>query len=350
MRPDPNAKGAAFEADIECVLDSISTQHPEFVHVERHPRLVLQNDEVVIPDYHLIVELPFERSHYLIEVQNRARSEKDILHKIQHIRSKHRAKSFLFVFENSIPPETERALRTEGVMCLSAGRFKGFLERISDTIQSQPELPQPDDREDRAMLARPSQVFCYICQRSTILFETMSMDDQMVPVCWGCCRAKERAELQMQVTSTCPKCNHSFDWVMNKREPTPDGGTRPGFAPNCPVCRYDVTGSNERAPRTLDWHVCRDDLEGVRRMLRPTLRNLFGLIRPRVDARSEGEFTPLIHAAQNGNREMIALLLQHGADINAKTSTGKTALDMAVEYEHPGVRYFLVERGARKRS
>jgi len=152
--------------------------------------------------------------------------------------------------------------------------------------------------------------------------------------------------VEMPVTSTCPKCSCSFEWVMNKREPTPDGGTRPGSAPNCPSCGYDVTGSNERAPRTLDWHVCRDDLEGVRQMLRPAVRNLFGLLCPRVNARTESGFTPLIHAVQNGNEHMVALLLQHGADVNAKTKAGRTALDMAIEYEHPGVRELLIARGA----
>lgn len=81
-------------------------------------------------------------------------------------------------------------------------------------------------------------------------------------------------------------------------------------------------------------------------MLRPSIGDIFGLRRPNVNARNESGFTPLIHAAQNGNEEMVALLLEHGADVHAKTETGKTALDMAIEYEHRGVRELLVARGA----
>lgn len=39
--------------------------------------------------------------------------------------------------------------------------------------------------------------------------------------------------------------------------------------------------------------------------------------------------TPLMLAAQNGNRTIVELLLQQGANMHARTTQGKTALDLA---------------------
>lgn len=49
------------------------------------------------------------------------------------------------------------------------------------------------------------------------------------------------------------------------------------------------------------------------------------------NARQQGGFTPLHAAAQNGNAKMVRLFLAHGADVNARTSQGLTPLKMAKE-------------------
>lgn len=56
-----------------------------------------------------------------------------------------------------------------------------------------------------------------------------------------------------------------------------------------------------------------------------------------VNAAQEGGFRPLHSAAQNGNPEMAHVLLRHGADKTAKTDDGKTARDFALESGHAGV-------------
>lgn len=45
--------------------------------------------------------------------------------------------------------------------------------------------------------------------------------------------------------------------------------------------------------------------------------------------------TPLMTAVTENNRDMIELLLKYGADINAKDSSGKTALEAAVDEQRP---------------
>jgi ankyrin repeat protein len=53
-----------------------------------------------------------------------------------------------------------------------------------------------------------------------------------------------------------------------------------------------------------------------------------------VNARQAGEFTPLHGAAQNGQVEMVRLLLEHGADLGARAADGRSALDFALENGH----------------
>lgn len=48
-----------------------------------------------------------------------------------------------------------------------------------------------------------------------------------------------------------------------------------------------------------------------------------------IDARQEGGFTPLMAAAANGRVEIVQVLLDHGADTSMQSDDGHTALDFA---------------------
>lgn len=57
--------------------------------------------------------------------------------------------------------------------------------------------------------------------------------------------------------------------------------------------------------------------------------------------------TPLEIAARNGSIEMIKLLIENGSDINQQSkSQSRTALNVAVERQHPNVVAYLLEHGA----
>lgn len=54
--------------------------------------------------------------------------------------------------------------------------------------------------------------------------------------------------------------------------------------------------------------------------------------------------TPLIWAAGLGNREMVELLLQYGANSKMKTASGKTAIDLASHFNHTDMVKYLKSR------
>jgi ankyrin repeat protein len=53
-----------------------------------------------------------------------------------------------------------------------------------------------------------------------------------------------------------------------------------------------------------------------------------------VNAKQAGGVTPLHSAAHNGQTRLAKLLLEHGADLKAETEDGKTPLHMAEEEQH----------------
>lgn len=152
---DQNEKGKQFEEAVAQLLAGLAMQHPRLVTVEAKPRIDLQNDEYVIPDFHLTVELSHERRHYLIECQHREKASKGLLHKIQHVRNKQRWKTFLFLHPNTIPPELARALDSEGVMHLDLEAFELFVARLSASLGGQLEIRPEKVKPDGAMLATP---------------------------------------------------------------------------------------------------------------------------------------------------------------------------------------------------
>jgi ankyrin repeat protein len=66
-----------------------------------------------------------------------------------------------------------------------------------------------------------------------------------------------------------------------------------------------------------------------------------------VSARQTDNFSPLHGAAQNGQLEMVKLLLAHGAELNAKGG-GRTPLVIALEQGHQDVAGLLRQHGGKE--
>jgi ankyrin repeat protein len=59
--------------------------------------------------------------------------------------------------------------------------------------------------------------------------------------------------------------------------------------------------------------------------------------------REQGGYTPLHAAAQNGDEEMIRILIYGGADLTIKSDDGKTPLDLAMDAGHEKASLILGE-------
>lgn len=59
-----------------------------------------------------------------------------------------------------------------------------------------------------------------------------------------------------------------------------------------------------------------------------------------------GASTPLMEAAQEGHLELLRYLISQGANVNAKTATGDTALTYACENGHSDVAELLLQANA----
>jgi ankyrin repeat protein len=66
-----------------------------------------------------------------------------------------------------------------------------------------------------------------------------------------------------------------------------------------------------------------------------------------VEAAEEGGFRALHVAAETGDLRMIALLLDHHADPNARADDGTTPIVIARQKKHPDAERLLASRGAR---
>jgi len=65
-----------------------------------------------------------------------------------------------------------------------------------------------------------------------------------------------------------------------------------------------------------------------------------------VNARSEGRWTVLMIAAEGGYGDIVELLIENGAEVDAENTNGKTALMRAIERGHRNVVDLLINRGA----
>lgn len=137
----------------------------------------------------------------------------------------------------------------------------------------------------------------------------------------------------MQVISDCKQCGNSFGWNLNQVESTPDGGTRPARAPNCPVCGNDVTRTNEGAPRDFHNFAKQDDVAGMEGLVREAIKSgkdIRGVVNKEVSGQS---FNPLVVAAIYGSERATEFLLNNGAD----PKHIPPAMQNAIEWRHPGV-------------
>ena len=66
-----------------------------------------------------------------------------------------------------------------------------------------------------------------------------------------------------------------------------------------------------------------------------------------MDTQDNFKWTPLHFACHGGMKDVVELLLNHGANIEAVTLNGGTPLMRAVESSKPELVQFLIDKGAK---
>ena len=66
-----------------------------------------------------------------------------------------------------------------------------------------------------------------------------------------------------------------------------------------------------------------------------------------VNAKDDGDRTPLHWTAGEGHKEIVELLIAEGADVNAKDNVGETPLDRAIRYKRTETADLLRKHGGK---
>ncbi|MBY3201319.1 hypothetical protein [Rhizobium laguerreae] len=126
-----NNKGAEFESRVGEILETLERIHPGSVRVFTKPLYKLREDEEIIPDFELHFDLLFEEARYIIECQNREKTDSALAHKIRHIKALTRKNRFIFVYGGSPTEWNLAAYKNDGILTMSIAEFSLFVGRIS---------------------------------------------------------------------------------------------------------------------------------------------------------------------------------------------------------------------------
>jgi hypothetical protein len=133
-------RGAEFEDEIREILVALRAKHPKRVRVHDHPRIRLHDRQEVIPDFVLEYGMPEARHVVTIECQSRRRSQKDIANKIRAIKALSDRNRFFFVYRDSLPKATRKALEADGTTIFSFDEFVFHVECLASSLKHTNEI------------------------------------------------------------------------------------------------------------------------------------------------------------------------------------------------------------------
>lgn len=131
-----STKGSSFEGRVRRLLGAAKRKSDGRITFESKPTIKLENGETRIPDYRLVIARSYEKRHILIECQNRKRSSKPIVEKIQYIRSQHQSQTFIFVYPRRIGSELAKRLDGHGITLFSLSQLEEYLGELARDVRN----------------------------------------------------------------------------------------------------------------------------------------------------------------------------------------------------------------------
>ncbi len=129
-------KGSDFEKRIQQVLETAKRESGGKITFKVKPKITLNNGEDRFPDFELAIDRPYERRQILVECQNRRRSTKPIAEKIQYIRARNQAQTFMFIYPERIGSGLAQTLDSQGVICLNLNGFRQYLSNLAHDVRA----------------------------------------------------------------------------------------------------------------------------------------------------------------------------------------------------------------------
>lgn len=134
MKLFAQAKGEAFETEVETLLKPLEARYPNRVRIEAQAEIKLSDGQAPKVDFTLDYRLASSNHQIALECQDRARFKNDILQKISMIRTHSRRNRFWFIYRRAglLTRKASRLLDEHGVLHFSLEELRehlGALER-----------------------------------------------------------------------------------------------------------------------------------------------------------------------------------------------------------------------------
>src|ERR1017187_289780 len=140
---DSTQIGRSFQDKVGGILKTFAAEYPKRVSLVEEQDICLQNGDRVRPDFHIAIDEPHERRHYLLECQNRTKTSQEISRKIRTIRGLSNWMTFFFIYPDDVSETFKNSLKAQGIQPMSLTDLSRWTANASRTLrlteQEQPE-------------------------------------------------------------------------------------------------------------------------------------------------------------------------------------------------------------------
>jgi hypothetical protein len=132
---DSTQIGRSFQDKVGGILKTFAAEYPKRVSLVEEQDICLQNGDRVRPDFHIAIDEPHERRHYLLECQNRTKTSQEISRKIRTIRGLSNWMTFFFIYPDDVSETFKNSLKAQGIQPMSLTDLSQWATNASRTLR-----------------------------------------------------------------------------------------------------------------------------------------------------------------------------------------------------------------------